>query len=169
MQKQNLFKKVRAVFLDRDGVINKKMADGDYVKKWSEFQFLPGAIEALRLLTQSGFEIFVVTNQRGIARGLMSKVDVEDIHSRMCEELRKNGVGVRAVYYCPHGYNECECRKPKPGMILCAARDYGLDLREAVMIGDDEKDAQAARVAGTKPILIKEGELLNAAKKLIHN
>lgn len=161
-------KQKRAIFLDRDGVINKKMPEGDYVKNWQEFEFLPGVVDALRFLTQKGYEIFVITNQRGVALGRMSKEEVEDIHRRMCEELRNNGAEIKAVYYCPHDYNQCECRKPAPGMLIQAAQDHNLDLAQAVFIGDDEKDMEAARRAGCRGLMVNVDQtLFSITKKLV--
>ena len=111
--------KGKIIFLDRDGVINKKMPDGDYVKNWAEFEFIPQAIEALKFLSDNGYKIFVITNQRGVARGLMTKQNMEEIHSNMEAELRKRGINIEGIYYCAHNIEDnCECRKPKPGLIL---------------------------------------------------
>lgn len=145
----------RVIFIDRDGVINRKMPEGDYVKSWSEFEFLPGAIEALGLLAKAGYAIFVVTNQRGIARGLMTEADLADIHFKMAQELERRGVRLAGIYYCPHDYEDnCDCRKPKPGLLLRAAREHNLNLADAILIGDSEKDIQAGSAAGCKTILV---------------
>ncbi len=151
----------KVIFLDRDGVINRKAADGDYIKNWSEFEFLPGAVEAVRLLTKSGYETYVITNQRGIARGLMSEHDLETIHNRMKEELKKNGAAIKAIYYCPHGDDDnCECRKPKPGMLLKAASEHDFDLTKATFIGDDQRDIEAGHAADCKTIMLEPGKSL---------
>jgi D-glycero-D-manno-heptose 1,7-bisphosphate phosphatase len=136
---------MRTVFLDRDGVINRKAAEGDYVKNWSEFEFLPGAVSGLRMLSEAGWKLMVVTNQRGIALGRMSADDLADIHTRMCLELGIAGAPIEAVYVCPHDRGKCYCRKPDVGLFLEAWRDWpGLDFRHSVVIGDSLSDMQAA-------------------------
>lgn len=159
----------KVVFLDRDGVINKKMPENDYVKNWDEFEFLPRAIEALKLLQSRGYKIFIITNQRGVARGFMSEADLKNIHKKMLSELQKNKVAINGIYYCPHDTGDnCECRKPKPGLLLTAARDHHIDLTKAVFIGDDAKDAEAGGAAGCKTILVRPGRnLLSVAQSLI--
>ncbi len=158
----------KVIFLDRDGVINKKAAEHDYIKKWEEFEFVPGAVEALKLLTDAGYEIYIISNQRGIARGLMSHDDLADIHQRMGEELERNGARIAGIYYCPHGKDEdCFCRKPRAGMLFRAAREHHINLTKTVMIGDKESDVAAGRAAGCRTILAKEGELLAVVKLLL--
>lgn len=149
----------KAIFIDRDGVINKKMPDGDYVKSWEEFEFIPGTIEALRRLAEAGYALFVVTNQRGIARGLMTHAHLERIHANMRTELARHGVYLAGIYYCPHDYDDnCDCRKPKPGLLLRAAKENNLNLSDAILIGDSEKDIQAGSAAGCKTILLGGGK-----------
>ena len=141
----------KVVFLDRDGVINKKMPEHDYVKSWEEFEFLPGSIEAIRTLNENRYEIYVITNQPGIARNMMSREDLDFIHRNMLKELQKGGANVGGIYCCLHGWDDgCECRKPSPGLLFQAAREHHIDLTEATFIGDDERDAQAASNAGCK-------------------
>lgn len=145
---------VDTVFLDRDGVINRRLP-GDYVKSWDEFEFLPRAQEALALLTAAGLRLIVVTNQRGIARGLMTTADLHAIHRRMLDELAAAGAHVAAVYYCPHDRNECECRKPKIGLLLRARRDFPvIDFARAVVIGDTPSDIEAGKRAGCRTIFV---------------
>jgi histidinol-phosphate phosphatase family protein len=145
----------KVVFLDRDGVINQKPPDEDYVKNWSEFNFLSGAIEAPNLLTQKGYDIYVITNQRGVARGMMSEHDLKVIHDKLKEELEKHGVKIKQIYYCPHGRDHgCDCRKPKPGMLFQAASEHNINLTKAIFIGDDESDLQAGNTAGCKTVLV---------------
>jgi len=164
---KKFLKTKKAVILDRDGVINSKPDRGDYVKNWSEFSFLPGAIEAIRLLKKNGFLVFVITNQRGIARGLMTKKDLVDIHRKMQFELKKRGTKIDQIYYCPHNYGECSCRKPKPGMLLAAARDYYLDLSQVVLIGDDQSDIKAGKAVGCRTISVESnGNLLKTVQSL---
>jgi len=166
---EQFLKPKKVVFLDRDGVINKKPPKAEYVKSWSEFEFLPGAIEALQLLTQNGYQTFILTNQAGIARGAMSEIDLNDIHEHMKQELYKHQAKIDGIYYCPHGWDEeCECRKPKPGMFFQAAREHNLDLSKTIFIGDDERDLQAGNAAGCKTILVdSEKNLLDTVKSLL--
>lgn len=158
----------KVIFLDRDGVINKKAAEHDYIKNWGEFEFVPGAVEALKLLTDAGYDIYIISNQRGIARGMMSHEDLADIHRRMTEELARAGVRIAGIYYCPHGKDDdCFCRKPRPGIFFRAAREHHINLTKAVMIGDKESDVAAGKAAGCRVLLVKEGELLPAVKLLL--
>jgi D-glycero-D-manno-heptose 1,7-bisphosphate phosphatase len=161
----------KTIFLDRDGVINKKAPKADYIKTWDDFEFLPGAIEAISLLTLNGYEIYVITNQAGIARGMMNERALMDIHNNMRKELRNHNARVTAIFYCPHGWDEgCECRKPQPGMFFRAARDFELDLTKSLFIGDDERDVQAGNAAWCKTILVTpENNLLQVVKSLIRS
>jgi histidinol-phosphate phosphatase family protein len=136
------------VILDRDGVLNCKPARAQYVRNWKEWEWCPGSLEALRLLRTAGYRTIIASNQPGIARGLMSEADVESIHGRMKQEAAQAGGRIDAVYYCPHGWEEgCDCRKPKPGLLYQAQRDFQLDLTRTPFIGDDERDATAAAAA----------------------
>lgn len=144
------------IFLDRDGVINENRSD--YVKSWSEFCFLPGSKEAIAMLTHAGHRIIVCTNQAGIARGILSRDTVEEIHRRMVAEIAKAGGRIERIYYCPHGKDEnCFCRKPRPGMLLRARDELGIDMHDAVFIGDSISDIRAAFAAGVHPILVLTG------------
>ena len=150
----------RAVFLDRDGVINRKPPEGEYVTRWEEIEFLPGVASAIALLNEADFRIVVVTNQRCIAKGLVTAGEVEAIHERMCHEFTENGATIDAVYYCPHEKQPpCACRKPAPGMLLAAARDHGIDLTESWMIGDSDIDIAAGKSAGCKTACLIAGKL----------
>jgi histidinol-phosphate phosphatase family protein len=160
---------VETVFLDRDGTINRKAAEGDYVKSWAEFEFLPGAVEALALLRSHGLRLIVVTNQRGIARGLMTEDDLNDIHARMRAELARRDADVDAIHFCPHEAGECDCRKPGTGMFEAARRDDpAIDFARSVMVGDSDSDTVAAAAIGARGIRIG-GEVANlrAAAELI--
>ena len=150
-------------------MINRKAAEGDYIKSWSEFQFLPGVIESILLLAQNGYDLYIVTNQRGIARGLMSESDLEVIHKRMKEELENNGATIKQIYYCPHGDDDCcECRKPKPGMLFRAASEHDFDLTKAIFIGDDSRDVEAGSAAGCKVTMVEPGNsLLDIVESLL--
>ena len=131
------------IFVDRDGVINENRAD--YVKSWQEFKFLAGSREAIAKLTQAGHRIIVCTNQAAVARGHVSVETVEEIHRRMLAEIAELGGAIEKVYYCPHGKDEnCLCRKPRPGMLLRARDELGIDLSDAVFIGDSMTDVRQA-------------------------
>ncbi|MFH0712324.1 MAG: HAD-IIIA family hydrolase, partial [Candidatus Jorgensenbacteria bacterium] len=161
----------KIVLLDRDGVINKRALKADYIKTWSEFEFLPGSIEAIKMLSDDGYEIYVITNQPGVARGMMTKESLDEINQKMKEELKKNGADINGLYQCLHGWNDgCDCRKPKPGLLYEAAFENDFDLTKAVFIGDDERDLEAGEAAGCRTILLKPGQgLLDVAKSLIKN
>jgi len=145
-----------AIFLDRDGVINRKAAEGSYVRTWQEFEFLPGAIEALRRLTGPGRpSLIVVTNQRGIARGLVTRAAVDDIHQRMATELRAAGAVIARILVCPHEKGMCACRKPGIGMFLEAQReDPLLVLEESAVVGDSLADLEAGNRLGARTFLV---------------
>ena len=139
----------KTLLLDRDGVLNRKPPQAEYVRNWSEWTWRPGSLDALRLLRQSGYRTIIVTNQPGIGRGLMSHEDLKSIHDRMTQDADQAGGRIDAIYYCPHGWDDgCDCRKPKPGLLYRAQRDFDLDLTRTPFIGDDERDAEAAATAG---------------------
>ena len=152
-----------AVFLDRDGVINKEVK---FLHKPEQLELIPGAADAIRLINQKGYLAIVVTNQPVIARNMCSIEELETIHATLETMLGKEHAYLDAIYYCPHhpdgGYPEerkeykivCNCRKPKPGMILQAARDWNIDLSQSYMIGDSENDVKAGINAGVSLSLI---------------
>lgn len=146
---------VRAVFLDRDGVVNRKAPEGCYVTRWEQVKFLPGGADAVKRIREAGFEVIVVSNQRAVAKGLVSETELEFLHLRMWQELFRGEKGFDAVYYCPHDNDPpCGCRKPQPGMLLTAAQDRGIDLGGSWMVGDFESDVEAGRRAGCRTIRI---------------
>jgi len=145
-----------AVFLDRDGVINENRSD--HVKSWDEFRFLPGALEAVARLTRAQVQIFVITNQAIINRQVVPIETVEDVHRRMRSEIEAHGGHVVDIAYCPHRPDEgCQCRKPRPGMILALAAKHRLDLGKAVVIGDFLTDMEAGVAAGCRTIMVLSG------------
>jgi len=140
-----------AVILDRDGVLNLRPAQAEYVRSWDDWKWLPGAREALALLAASGWRVIVTSNQAGIARGELSEEALQNIHQRMRQEAEAAGGRIDAVYHCPHSWEDgCRCRKPAPGMLYQAQRDFPLDLTRTWFLGDDERDAQAAEAAGCR-------------------
>lgn len=156
----------RAVILDRDGVLNRRPPQAQYVRCWDEFHWLPDVKEALSLLKRAGYKLLVVTNQPGIARNMMTEADLESIHSKMRSDLLEAGVTIDAIYHCPHGWDEgCFCRKPQPGMLFQAQREHHLDLTRTLFIGDDERDMQAGQAAGCPSVLVCETHNLLAAVK----
>jgi D-glycero-D-manno-heptose 1,7-bisphosphate phosphatase len=145
---------MKIVFLDRDGVINQRLI-GDYVKKWSDFRFIPYAKRAIRKLTEAGYQIHIVSNQQGVGKGLMSNRELDIITTRMLAEIEKSGGKIGSVAYCIHTEaDKCSCRKPKPGLLRCTAKKYKFNTTACWMIGDGERDIAAGAAAGCKTILI---------------
>lgn len=155
-----------AVLLDRDGTLNRRPPRAEYVTGPDEFEWLPGSLDALRLLKDHGYLIALVSNQAGIARGAMTEGDLAAVNARMLEESEG---AIDAVYHCPHDWDVgCECRKPAPGMLFQAQRDLDLDLTRTRFIGDDERDGQAADAAGCPFTLVgEEHTLLDAVHELV--
>ena len=158
----------RAVFLDRDGVIN---VDHGYTHRIEDFQFVAGSAEAMARLQAAGWRLVVVTNQSGIARGLFSSEDYERFTAHLRTQLQARGVRLDAVFHCPHlpdaavaTYRQaCDCRKPGPGMLLRAARELTLDLAGSVIVGDRLSDVQAGRAAGVgRCVLVRSGHPIDA-------
>jgi D-glycero-D-manno-heptose 1,7-bisphosphate phosphatase len=160
--------KNKAVFLDRDGVINKKII-GDYVKCWEEFEFLSGVKEAIKLLNQANFKVIIITNQAGIGRGVMNESQLQMIHQKMLDELQTDGAKIDAIYYCPHHPDDnCNCRKPKTGMLKQADKDFNIDFKNSWMIGDESKDIEAGKKMGCKTYMVtKDKGLLQVVKEII--
>ncbi|MEK7575018.1 MAG: HAD family hydrolase [Patescibacteria group bacterium] len=145
----------RAVFFDRDGVLNKKPSEHDYVKNFDEFFWNQGAQELIKKINDLGFKVIVVSNQRGVARGKMTADFVEKLHIRMNYDLAKTSAHIDAFYYCPHDLaDKCMCRKPASGMFLYAAKELGIDLENSFAIGDNDSDTIAAVAAGCRSIKI---------------
>ena len=155
----------KAVFLDRDGVINRKAPDHDYIKMWSEFSFLPDVPEAICQLNHAGYLVLVVTNQRGVAKGIMTLSDVEELHQRMCRKLKQMGAAIDSIYVCPHDIGQCHCRKPEVGLFLQAERDFAIDKASSWMVGDSDSDVEAGRRYGVKTI--KTSVLPKAVTKIL--
>ena len=152
-----------AVFLDRDGTLT---AEADWVTTKADLALLPSAPAAVALLARAGFAVVVATNQSAVARGLVTESELAEIHEHMVYELAREGGHVDGVYYCPHHPTEgnppyrrdCECRKPKPGMLLAAARDLGLDLARSWVVGDAGRDLAAGEAVGVPGVLVATGK-----------
>lgn len=146
-----------AIFIDRDGVINCRRP-GDYVLNWPQFAFVPGIRAALKQLASLGLPMIVISNQAAVGKGLLDPAGLEEITTQMYEKLLADGAPLTAAYYCLHRADEnCDCRKPKPGLLLSAAKDFNIDLSRSIFIGDSETDVQAARAAGCRPVLFGTG------------
>jgi D-glycero-D-manno-heptose 1,7-bisphosphate phosphatase len=182
---KNLSNKQKAIFLDRDGTINKYVG---FLRKIDEFELVPGAAEAIKLINESGYLAIVVTNQPVIARGEVTTSRLREIHNKMETMLGAEGAYIDALYYCPHhpdkGFQgevielkiDCDCRKPKPGLLFRAAQDFNIDLDNSWMIGDGKNDVGAGKAAGCRTVLIGEEDygqdvtvssLLEAVEKIV--
>jgi D-glycero-D-manno-heptose 1,7-bisphosphate phosphatase len=147
---------VRYVFLDRDGVLNRKMREGAYVSDWAQFEWLPGAVEAVARMNRANLTVILVTNQRGIALGRTTAEQVERIHDNIQSHLARHGARLDAIYYCPHDIGECHCRKPDVGLFEQAMKDFPLiNADNSVVIGDSLSDIQAGQRLGMKTIFIR--------------
>jgi D-glycero-D-manno-heptose 1,7-bisphosphate phosphatase len=137
-------------FLDRDGTINEKAPEGEYITKASQVRLLPGAAEAIRRLNEADVKAIVVTNQRGIALGRMTEADLEDVHAALASQLRRTaGARIDAFFYCPHDEGTCDCRKPQTGLFRQAINRFSwIDLGRSVVIGDSSRDVEAGRALG---------------------
>ncbi len=125
------------------------LPDPGYVLKWEQFRFLSGAKEAVSMLNKKGYLVVIVTNQRGIGRGLMKESDLKEIHHNMLREFGEANAKIDDIFYCPHNIEDnCDCRKPKPGMIISAVKKWGIDLKASLLIGNSDSDMQAGRGAG---------------------
>ena len=149
----------KAIFLDRDGVIN--LERKDYVKSIKEFQIRDDVPKAIAVLKQKGFLVIVITNQSAINRKLLTIEILDEIHNHLQKILRDNNTSIDYFYFCPHRPDEkCECRKPNPGMLLKAAQEHNIEMNESFMIGDSLTDIQAAEKAGCKGMLLKQNQNL---------
>ncbi|MGY5146757.1 MAG: D-glycero-alpha-D-manno-heptose-1,7-bisphosphate 7-phosphatase [Candidatus Nitrosopumilus sp. bin_7KS] len=157
--------KIHAVFLDRDGVINKKK--DDYVKSWEEFEFLDDVDKALKLFSEHGIKIIIVTNQSIINRKIIPEEKLKLIHQRMENILKVKGITIDGIFYCPHKPDEyCDCRKPKPGLIKKALECFDLLPENCVLIGDSKTDVEAGNAIGVTSYLLKNQSLFDISKIL---
>jgi len=139
----------RAVFLDRDGTLNRKAPEGEYITRLEEFALLPEALPSLAKLYDHQFKLFIVTNQRGIARGQVSWQDLAEMHTYLVQQVESTGARIERIVVCPHEISErCDCRKPEPGMILRLAEEYQIDMARSWLIGDSVSDITAGKRAG---------------------
>jgi D-glycero-D-manno-heptose 1,7-bisphosphate phosphatase len=147
---------LHTVFLDRDGVLNRKPPEGEYVTNWSQFQLLPGVPEAIARMNRAGIRVVVVSNQRGIALGLYTSEDVNAIHAELQRSLATSGAHIDAFYFCPHDKDACDCRKPDPGLYQQALADSpDITPESSVMIGDSWSDIEFGHRLGMRTIFIE--------------
>jgi histidinol-phosphate phosphatase family protein len=145
----------KILLIDRDGVINKKAPKGEYINKWKDFEWIPETRTAMIHLAKEGFKFIVISNQAGIARGMVEHSELNRIHHKMKGDLINNGVDIIDIYFCPHNWDEgCLCRKPNPGMLLQASKEHLFRLDKTLFIGDDPRDCQAAERAGAKSVFV---------------
>ena len=151
---------IKTIFLDRDGVINKEVG---YLNRIEDFIFIDGVFEACLSFKKLDYQIIIISNQSGIARGYFTLFEYEKLTQWILTQFSKQNISILDTYYCPHGPDsKCKCRKPKPGMILEAAHKYGIDLSKSWMIGDKESDIKAAKLAGIEnTILVRSGQSIN--------
>jgi histidinol-phosphate phosphatase family protein len=152
----------RCLFLDRDGVINVKPRPGEYIRSWSHFRLIPGIADWIRIFNTLDFRVIVVTNQRGVARGIMTDGELAELHARMLRELASQGARIDDIFCCTHEEGSCDCRKPRPGMVLQAAAKWNLDLAGSLFIGDSDCDEQTAAACGVKFLRVDNGRITAA-------
>lgn len=154
----------RCVFFDRDGIVNASPGADRYVTRWEDFHLLPEFVEALRVVRAHGYQAVIVTNQRSVARGLVSLEEVDAIHRSLRDELaQKHQLDLLDVACCPHDIGQCDCRKPAPGMLKAMALKHDLDMAASWMVGDAETDIEAGRRAGCRTIRVNGDESLSKA------
>ena len=147
---------VRYIFLDRDGVLNRKLPEGVFVSTWEQFEWLPGAIEAVARMTRAGWTVLVVSNQRGIALGLVTVAQLEHIHKKMQAEMEQQGARLDGIFYCPHDRGQCRCRKPGIGLFEQAQQQFPqATAQNSIVIGDSLSDIQAGKRLGMRTIFIQ--------------
>jgi D-glycero-D-manno-heptose 1,7-bisphosphate phosphatase len=153
----------RCLFLDRDGVINAAPPKGEYISRWDDFRLLPEVISWIRLFKAAGFLAIVVTNQRGIALGLYTEADLHALHTHLRAALAAQGAMLDDIFYCPHAEDACDCRKPRPGLILAAQRKWDVDLAASLLIGDSSRDRQLAERCGIPFALVRDGRVIETS------
>ena len=165
------FRREKFVFIDRDGVLNVKSPRGTYVEDPSQFIWKNGSLEGLKIFKDSGYKVIVITNQAGVGRGVFDMTALDTIHQKMCLDARNAGGEIEYIYCCPHHWeDDCDCRKPKPGMLIAAQKDLMIDLSRTTFIGDDDRDGIAARAASTNFIKVKTNDSLrDIASRIVSN
>ena len=153
----------KVIFLDRDGVINKKACEHDYIKQWKDFFFLPNVEKAIKEFNELGYIVLIVTNQRGIAKRLLTRETLDEIHRNMQNHLQLFGAHIDKIYVCPHDLDECDCRKPKIGLFLEAEKDFSIDKNQSWMIGDSSSDMIAGQNYKLKTIYISDHDIYETA------
>ena len=155
---------MRAVFFDRDGIINEHAPDRNYyVKSWDEFRFMPDSKEAIARISKTDYLVIVVTNQQAVGKGIMSSSTLDEIHDKMAGEIRSAGGRIDKIYCCPHLENECDCRKPSPKMLDLAKDEFGIDLKSSWVIGDSEKDIIMGNSRECKTIYVGKNKIPQAS------
>ena len=151
---------IKTIFLDRDGVINKEV---NYLSKIDDFEFIEGIFDTCLYFQKLGYQIIIITNQSGIARGYYSEDDYQLISKWMLKQFKENGITILDIFHCPHGPDStCDCRKPQPGLLLKAKSKHNVDMQKSWMIGDKERDIQAANAAGIQnTILVRSGHIID--------
>lgn len=152
--------KRRCVFLDRDGVINEKPVKGEYIRTPAEFRLLPNIADWIRIFNALGLLVVVVTNQRGLALGVMNEDDLISVHAKMTRELAAHGAHLDDVFYCPHALDNCDCRKPKPGLVYAARDKWDIDLSQSLLLGDSDNDRDLAINCGMSFLRVEEGRIV---------
>lgn len=150
----------RCVFLDRDGVINVKAKPGEYIRTWAEFQLIVPVVDWIRLFNALDLIVIVVTNQRGVARGLMTQEELDCLHRRMKAALASQNARIDDIFACVHEEGTCDCRKPRDGMVRQAAEKWNIDIGSSILVGDSDLDAELARKCGMRFIRVAEGRIL---------
>jgi D-glycero-D-manno-heptose 1,7-bisphosphate phosphatase len=156
----NALKKI--AFIDRDGVINKKAQDHCYITKIDDFTFNDGIFEFIKKIVDDGFEIIIITNQRGIARGIITIDQLNEIHSFLLARMKEKGIEILDIFYCPHEKNSCNCRKPKPGLLIQAFDKYKIDKSRSILISDSIDDVGMGKNFGIAKNIFVETNCLNS-------
>lgn len=152
------------VFLDRDGVINRRPAPHDYIRRWEDFELIPVVVDWIRLFNALDLLVIVITNQRGVARGMMSQADVDHLHARMGELLASRGARIDDVFCCPHEEGTCDCHKPLPGLLYQARDKWDIDLGSSLMVGDSESDEKLAQRCGLRFVAVRDGAIVDSLR-----
>lgn len=158
---------IRHLILDRDGVLNEEAPDHGYILQPADLKWLPGALPALAMLSRAGLRLSVATNQSAVGRGLMTAEQLARVLDAMRTQAEAAGARISGVYCCPHApEQQCDCRKPAPGLIRAAIEESGIPAMQTLLVGDDVRDVQAARAAGVTAVLVKTGKGVRAAAQL---